>query len=180
MDQENTMSDKNKLRVRCFADGFVAALSTKEILDKARLDELVNMLSMHFRLNKDEKVDEKNIRAECEEAYQERRNHIRFYIDTGYPDANEEMRFMQLVRDTVPGADIVPLVRTGMYEISKEPYLTEADLHAIADKLVEVFPQHAFFVDRMRINQYTKAKTGELRISYDTSKVEVYDEEFIW
>ncbi|MBO5320012.1 MAG: hypothetical protein J6B01_09445 [Ruminococcus sp.] len=180
MDQEKKLSEENYVRLKCFDDGFAAALSTQEILDKARLDELVNMLSMHFCINTNENVDEKLIRVVCKKAYKERRNHIRFYIDTLYRDENEEMQFMQLVRDTVPGADIAPLVRTGMYAIGKKPYLTEADLHAIAGKLIEVFPQHAFFVDRMRINQYTKAKIGEFRISYDTRKTEVYNEEFIW
>ena len=180
MDQDKKLSEENYVRLKCFVEGFAVALSTQEILDKARLDELVDMLSTHFYLDRDESIDDKTIRVICKKAYKERGNHIRFYIDTLYRDDNEEMQFMQLVRDTVAGADIVPLVRTGMYAIGKKPYLTEADLHAIADKLIEVFPQHAFFIDRMRINQHTKAKIVEFRISYDTRKTEVYNEEFIW
>lgn len=180
MNQEKTMSEINRLKLECFVDGFVAALSTQEILDKARLEELVDMLSMHSYLDIHKNVDEKEIRAVCEDAYNERRNHIKFYIDTRYQDDNEELQFMQLVRDTVPGTDIFPLVQTGMYAIDKNPYLTEADLHAIADKLIEVFPKHAFFVDRMRINPYTTAKIGEFRLRYDTHQMKVYDEEFIW
>ena len=180
MEQEKKLSESTYLRLKCFVEGFVAALSTQEILDKSRLDELVKILSTHFYLDRDEMIDDKLILVICKKAYKERRNHIRFYIDTCFRDENEEMQFMQLVRDTVPGADIVPLVRTGLYILDKKPYLTVKDLHAIADKLIEVFPQHAFFVDRMRINPYTKAKIGEYRISYDTHNVKVYDEEFIW
>lgn len=180
MEQEKKLSESTYLRLKCFVEGFVAALSTQEILDKARLDELVNMLILHYHMHKNETVDKELIRVVCEKAYKERRNHIRFYIDTLYRDDNEEIQFMQLVRDTVPGADIVPLVRTGLYSLGKKPYLTEEDLHVIADKLIEVFPQHAFFIDRMRINPYTKAKIGEFRISYDTHQVKVYDEEFNW
>ncbi len=180
MDQEKKLSESTYLRLKCFVEGFVAALSTQEILDKLRLDELVKILSTHFYLDRDEMIDDKLILVICKKAYKEKRNHIRFYIDTLYRDDNEEMHFMQLVRDTVPGTDIVPLVRTGLYSLGKKPYLTEEDLRAIADKLIEVFPQHAFFVDRMRINPYTKAKIGEYRISYDTHQVKVYDEEFIW
>lgn len=180
MDKENTISEKQRLRLKYFVEGFVAALSTQEILDKARFDELENMLTLLYHMHSDKSVEIETIRTVCEKAYQDRRNHIKFYIDTNLHDDNEEIQFMQLVRDTVPGADIAPLIRTGMYVLSKKPYLTETDLHAIADKLIEVFPQHAFFVDRMWINQYTKAKIGEFRISYDTRQVKVYDEEFIW
>lgn len=180
MKQEKTMSEKARTRLTCFVEGFVAALSTQEILDKARLDELVNMMSLHFHINTNENIDEKEISVICKEAYKERRSYIKFYIDTLFRDDNKEMQFMQLIMDTVPGADIVPLVRNGMYSLDKNPYLTEKELRTIADKLIEVLPQQTFTLDRMRINPYTKAKIGEFRIRYDSHKMKVYNEEFVW
>ena len=180
MEQKSVISEDERLRLKCFVEGFVAALSTQEILDKSRLDELVNMMSLHLYINTNYSIDEKEIEVICKNTYKERRKYIKFYIDTYYRDNDEETQFMQLVRDTVSGADIVPLVRPGMYSLSKNPYLTEEDLRTIANRLVEVFPHHTFMLDRMRINPYTKAKIGEFRIIYNTHEIKVYEEEFVW
>ena len=51
MEQEKKLSESTYLRLKCFVEGFVAALSTQEILDKSRLDELVKILVIHFHLN---------------------------------------------------------------------------------------------------------------------------------
>ena len=48
MEQDKKLSESTYLRLKCFVEGFVAALSTQEILDKLRLDELVNMLTLHY------------------------------------------------------------------------------------------------------------------------------------
>lgn len=180
MEQENKLSETSVLRMKCFVEGFAAALSTQEILDNARQNELINMLTFQFALNTNESIDEETVRVICTKAYKERKNLVKFYIDICFRNENEETTFMQLIRDTVPGTDIVPLVKAGLYNLSKSPYPTEEDYHTIADKLIEVFPQHSFFLDRMRYDPYTKAKIGEFRISYDTHYKKVYNEEFVW
>ena len=95
MDKENTISEKQRLRLKYFVEGFVAALSTQEILDKARFDELENMLTLFYHMHSDKSVEIETIRTVCEKAYQDRRNHIKFYIDTNLHDDNEEIQFMQ-------------------------------------------------------------------------------------
>ena len=64
--------------------------------------------------------------------------------------------------------------------IFRHIHLTDDDLHVIASKLVEVFPTHPFFLDRIRYDPFTTAKIGELRIAYDTHEMKVRNEEFIW
>ena len=96
------------------------------------------------------------------------------------PNEDDEKKLLKTVVEAVPGANIVPLVMIDLYSLYKDPYLTDDDLHVIARKLVEVFPTHPFFLDRIRYDPFTTAKIGELRIAYDTHEMKVRNEEFIW
>ena len=174
MEQNNQLTERMKNWIEDFAEGFVASLSTQEVLDGARFDELVDMMT--FYCHDSEAV----IRESCEEAYHYRRNCIHFYLDIHMPNEDDEKKLVETVAETVSGANIVPLVRIDLYALGKDPYLTDDDLLAIAQKLTEVFSTHSFILDRMRYDPYRKSKTGELRIIYDTREMKVRNEEFVW
>ena len=174
MGQNNQLTERMKNWIEDFAEGFVASLSTQEVLDGARFDELVDMMTFYCH------DSEALIRESCEEAYQYRRNCIHFYLDIHMPNEDDEKKLLKTVVEAVPGANIVPLVMIDLYSLYKDPHLTDDDLHVIARKLVEVFPTHPFFLDRIRYDPFTTAKIGELRIAYDTHEMKVRNEEFIW
>ena len=174
MEQNNQLTERMKNWIEDFAEGFVASLSTQEVLDRARFDELVDIMT--FQCNDSEAV----IKECCDEAYHYRQNCIHFYLDIHMPNEDDEKKLVETVAETVPGANIVPLVMIDLYALCKDPYLTDDDLHAIAQKLTEVFPTHSFILDRMRYDLYRKSKIGELRIIYDTREIKVRNEEFVW
>ncbi|MBP0977829.1 MAG: hypothetical protein J6P89_06630 [Oscillospiraceae bacterium] len=174
MGQNNQLTKRMRNWIEDFAEGFVASLSTQEVLDRSRFDELVYMMTTDCHVSED------IIKQYCEEAYQCRQNCIHFYLDIHMSDENDEKKLLETVAEAVPGVNIVPLVMIDLYSLYKDPYLTDDDLHVIARKLVEVFPTHPFFLDRIRYDPFTTAKIGELRIAYDTHEMKVRNEEFIW